>query len=139
MAKFLARLSERTDKLRKLLNKNREWKWVTEQENYFETIKRMLSEEPGLAHYAKDKDNIVTTDAIKTGLGITLSKTNRWGIKTDSIRKQIPKRQRKKLFNWRTRLNSSGVGLEKFRFYLYRKKLFLYTDHQPLESLIKQN
>ena len=30
-------------------------------------------------------------------------------------------------------------GLEKFRFYLYVKKVYLYTDHQALESLIKRN
>ena len=72
LAKFLPRLSERTDKLRKLLKKNTEWKWETEQQNDFETIKKMLTEEPPLAHYAKDKDNIVATDASKTGLGITL-------------------------------------------------------------------
>ena len=35
-------------------------------------IKQMLYERPCLAHYAKDKDNMVTTDASKTGLGITL-------------------------------------------------------------------
>ena len=32
----------------------------------------MLTEGPSLAHYAKDKDNMVTTDASNTGLGITL-------------------------------------------------------------------
>ena len=30
-------------------------------------------------------------------------------------------------------------GLEKFHFYLYGKKVFLYTDHQALEPLIKRN
>ena len=28
--------------------------------NDFEMLKKMLTEEPGLAHYAKDKDKIVT-------------------------------------------------------------------------------
>ena len=65
-------MSERTDRLRKLLKKNTEWRWKTEQQNDFETIKKMLTEEPALAHYAKDIDTIVTTDASKTGLGITL-------------------------------------------------------------------
>ena len=32
----------------------------------------MLTEGPCLAHYAKYKDNIVTTDAITTGPGITI-------------------------------------------------------------------
>ena len=30
-------------------------------------------------------------------------------------------------------------ALETFRFYLYGKKVFLYTDHQALEPLIKRN
>ena len=72
LAIFLPRLSERTDKLRKLLKKKTEWKRETEQQNDFEMIKKMPTEEPALAHYAKDKDNIVTTNASKTGLGITL-------------------------------------------------------------------
>ena len=29
--------------------------------------------------------------------------------------------------------------MEKFRFYLYGKKAYLYTDHQALELLIKRN
>ena len=70
-AKFLARLLERTDKLRKLLKKNSKWKWETDQQNDFETIKHMLTKEPALAHYAKGKDNIVTTDASKILLCIT--------------------------------------------------------------------
>ena len=38
----------------------------------FNKIKEMLTEEPCLAHYGKYRENIVTTDASKTGLGITL-------------------------------------------------------------------
>ena len=53
LAKFLPRLSERTDRLRKLLKKNTEWRWETEQKNDFET-KKILTEEPALAHYAKE-------------------------------------------------------------------------------------
>ena len=44
----------------------------------------MLTEEPALAHYAKDRDNIVTTDASKTGLGITL-----WQRQSDGELKPI--------------------------------------------------
>ena len=72
MAKFLPKLSEQTDRLRKLLKKNVPWKWGEEQQKDFGKIKRMSIEGPCLAHYAKDKDNIVTTVASTTGLGITL-------------------------------------------------------------------
>ena len=72
MAKFLPKLSERTDRLRKFLKKNETWNLGTEQDEDFGKIKQMLTEGPCLAHYANDKDNIVTTDASTTGLGITL-------------------------------------------------------------------
>ena len=72
MAKFLPKLSERTDKLRKLLKKKEPWNWGEEQQKDFGKINQMLTEGPCLADYAKDKENIVTTDASPTGLGITL-------------------------------------------------------------------
>ena len=72
MAKFLPKLSEQTDRLRKLLKENEPWIWGDEQQKDFKKIKQMLTEGPCLAHYAKDKDIIVTTDASTTGLVITL-------------------------------------------------------------------
>ena len=100
----------------------------------------MLTEEPALAHYAKDRDNIVTTDASKTGLGITL-----WQRQADGELKPIAFGSR--FLNDSEKNYSIGElellavvwGLEKFRFYLYGKKVFLYTDHQALEPLIKRN
>ena len=55
MAKYLPKLSERTDRLRKLLKKNESWNWGTEQEEDFGKTKQMLTEGPCLAHYAKVK------------------------------------------------------------------------------------
>ena len=58
-----------------------------------------------------------------------MAKTNSWGIETDSIRKQICKRQRKKLFNWRTRKLSSGVGIKETPFLSLRKKdIYIYRS-----------
>ena len=72
LANFLPKLSEKTDRLRKLLKKNEPSIWGEEQEKDFKQIEQMLTEKPCLAHYAEDKCNMVTTDASKTGLGITL-------------------------------------------------------------------
>ena len=82
--KFLPRLSERTSRLRQLLKEKTAWSGV-EQERDFTTIKERLSEEPELAHYAKDKDNVVTTDTSNTGLGITL-----WHKQFDGEMKPLP-------------------------------------------------
>ena len=51
LAKFLlprlSELSERTDRLRQLLNKNTEWNWGEDQDRDFTTIKKLLTEESG--------------------------------------------------------------------------------------------
>ena len=100
MAKFVPKLSERTDRLRKLLKKNEPWKWGPEQETYFNRIKQMLTEGPYLAHYAKDKDNMVTTDASKTGLGITSwQKQDDGNIKPIAYGSRYLNDTKKKLFN----------------------------------------
>ena len=113
-------MTERTEKLRKLLKKNTEWKWEREPQNDFEMIKKMLTEEPALAHYTKIKDNIVTTDASKTGLGITL-----WQKQADGELKPIAFGSRfltdseKNYSIGELELLAVVWGLEKIRFYLY--------------------
>ena len=58
--------------------------WKNEQD--FKQIKRMLTEKPCLGNYAKDKEHcLVTMDASKTGLGVTLAKTRQRRHKTDCI------------------------------------------------------
>ena len=139
-AKILPKLSEMTDRLRKLLKKNEPWIWGEEQKNDFNQIKQMLTEKPCLANYAKDKVNMVTTDASKTSLGITL-----WQKQDDGEMKPIAFSSRylndteKNYSIGELELLAVVWGLEKFRFYLYGKKVYLYTDHQALEPLIKRN
>ena len=138
--KISTKLSEQTDRLRKLLKKKRTMDMGTEKRDGFHRIKQMLTEGPCLAHYAKDKDNMVTTDASKTGLGITL-----WQKEDDG--NMTPIAYGSRYLNDTEKNYSIGElellavvwGLEKIRFHLYGKKVYLYTDHQALEPLIKRN
>ena len=56
---------KKTETLRRLLKKDSVWNWRKQQDEDFNKLKGMLTEEPCLAHYAKDRENIVTTDASK--------------------------------------------------------------------------
>ena len=59
----------------------------------------MLTEGPCLAHYTKDKENIVTTDASTTGLGITLwQKQDDGNPKPIAKPKKLLERYRKEIF-----------------------------------------
>ena len=55
LAKFLPKLSEKTDRLRKLLEKNGPWKWEKGQAEVVIQIKRMITEKPPWAFTQKIK------------------------------------------------------------------------------------
>ena len=100
----------------------------------------MLTKGPCLAHYAKDKDNMVTTDASKTGLGITLwQKQDDGNIKPIVYSGRYLNNTEKNYSIGEPELLEVVWGLEKFQFYLYGKNVYLYTDHQALEPLLKRN
>ena len=122
MAKYLPKLSEQTDRLRKLLKKNEQWKWGPEQETEFNRIKQMLTEGTCLAHYAKGKDNLVTTDAVTTGLGITLwQKQNDGNTKPIAYGSRYLNETEKKIFNRRIENIGSGVGIREIPISSLRK------------------
>ena len=100
----------------------------------------MLTEGPCLAHYAKGKYNIVTTDASTTGLGITIwQKQDNGNTKPIAYGSRYLNETEKKYSIGELELLAVVWGLEKFRLYLYGKKVHLYMDHQALEPLIKRN
>ena len=71
----------------------------------------------------------ITTDASTTGLGIKL-----WQKQDDGITKLVASGSRYlketgEKFNWRIGITGSGVGVKKFRFYLYGKKVYFYANH----------
>ena len=71
-AKFIPNLSEKTDNMRQLLMKGTKRIWTSDRNTDFNEIKQELTKLPCLATYNGNKENIVTTDASKTGLGIAL-------------------------------------------------------------------
>ena len=79
----------------------------------------MLTEGPCLAHYAKDRENIVSTDASTTGLGITLSEKQDNGItKLIAIGSRYLNETEKKHSICELELLAVVWGLEKFPLYL---------------------
>ena len=120
LAKFLPKLLEMTDRPQTLLKKIEPRLWGEEQENDFNQIKQMLTGKPCLAHYAKGKDNMVTTDASKTGLGITFwQKQDDGEIKPIAFGSRYLNDTEKNYSIGELELLAVVWGLEKFRFYLY--------------------
>ena len=106
----------------------------------FKTVKETLAELPCLAHYSPKRENIITTDASKHGLGAIL-----WQTEPDGNRKPIQYASRY-LNNAEKRYSTNELellavvwGLEHFRFYIYGKPVKLFSDHSALEPLLGRN
>ena len=128
-ANFMSNLSEKTDNMRQLLKKRTKWEWTTDRNSDFNKIKQELTSLPCLAHYNGNKENIVTTDACKTGLGIAL-----WQKQGNGELKLIAFASRylndaKKYSIGELELLAVVWGLERFSFHLYGKQVQLFSDH----------
>ena len=90
--------------------------------------------------FTETRENIITTDASKHGLGAIL-----WQTQPDGIRKPIQYASRylndaeKRYSTNELELLAVVWGLEHFRFYIYGKPVKLYSDHSALEPLLRRN
>ena len=82
--------------------------------------KKLITEKQCLAHFIRERDNIVTNDATRTGREIPLANTNRQHNPTNSIRHHTFEQRREELFNGRVRIIRSGMGIREISFQLIR-------------------
>ena len=72
LAKFMPHLSEMTEPLRRLEDKNVEFQWLDQHSIAMNTIRKFLTEAPVLLYYDMSKPVTVQCDAIQSGLGAVL-------------------------------------------------------------------
>ena len=72
LAKFLPGLSDETEVLKKLTEKDVKWCWLTTHEEAMAHIQRMISTAPLPAYYDVAQPITIQCDASKTGLGAAL-------------------------------------------------------------------
>ena len=96
--------------MRQLLKEGIKWEWTEERNADFSNLKKELTTQPCLAHCNGNKENIVTTDACNTGLGIAL-----WQRQHNAELKLFAYASRylndaEKIFHQRTRTISRSLG-----------------------------
>ena len=126
--------------MRQLLRKKPERNWTEREEVHFNDIQKMISDTPCLAHFARDRENIVTADKSRTGLGIALwQKQNDNTIQPIAFASRYLNDAQKNSSIRELNLLAAVWRLEKFRFHVYATVVFLNTNHQALEPLFKRS
>ncbi|XP_063628947.1 uncharacterized protein LOC134800377 [Cydia splendana] len=132
---FIPNLSNKTEPLRELLQKDIEWHWNERHENTWNVIKKCLSQKPVLQYYSMTKPIILSVDASKSGLGCVLLQDGLpvcYGSKALTKTEQRYAQIEKELY-------ACVHACEKFYGYIYgRTDITIETDHKPLLSIIKK-
>ena len=135
LAKVLPRLSDETEVLRRLLDKDAEWCWLPAHAKAVSRIKAMMITAPVLAYYNVKKPVTIQCDASQSGLGAALLQDgcpvaycSRAMTQTEQNYAQIEKE-----------LLAVVFACEKFNHYIYaRKNVAVESDHKPLETIFKK-
>ena len=72
LAKFLPKLSEVMEPIRRLTWKDTPWNWSSEQDQAFSNVQRLVTEAPVLRYYDPSLDPTIQCDASQSGLGAAI-------------------------------------------------------------------
>ena len=135
LSKFLPRLADHMEPIRRLTRQDTEFNWTEEQENAFREVKRLVTTAPVLRYYDPKAELEIQCDASKKGLGAALLQrgqpiayTSRALTETEQRYAQIEKEMLAIVFS-----------LEKFNQYTYGRHVKIQSDHKPLESILKKS
>jgi hypothetical protein len=134
LAKFLPKLSDICQPLRKLTQKDVAWNWDESHEAAVQQIKSLVTTGPVLRYFDKTKPLILQSDISEKGLGAALIQDGApiayascALTDTETRYAQIEKDLLAVIF-----------GLENFNLYTYGRPVHVQSDHKPLEIIIRK-
>lgn len=135
-AKFIPRLAEEVEPMRRLLRKDIPFEWDTAAQASFERVKTLLASHKVLHMFDPALPVTVATDASAYGLGAVLQQVD--GQKTLTIAfasRTLTNAERKYSASEREAL-ACVWACEKWHVYLWGRPFTLQTDHQALVALL---
>ncbi|KAL1378982.1 hypothetical protein pipiens_015233 [Culex pipiens pipiens] len=120
--------------LQRLLGMDVAWRWETDQQHAFESIKELLSTLPVLKFYDVNKENVLSVDCSSHSMGAVLMQDGHpiaYASKSLNPAQQNYPQIEKEAFAIR-------FGCQKFHSYIFGRPVKVETDHKPLESIFKK-
>ncbi|XP_054272581.1 anoctamin-4-like [Macrosteles quadrilineatus] len=136
LMKFIPNLAEVTAPLRILLKKGYQWVWSDVQKSAWDKIKSLISSNPVLVSYNKNRKTRVAADASSFGLGGVIEQfvDGKWKPITYASRSLSPTEMRY------AQIEKEALALtwacERFSQYVLGTEFELMTDHKPLVQVL---
>ena len=137
LSKFLPKLSDVCEPLRRLTKEGTEWCWESQQENAFQECKRLATSSPVLRYYDSTKPLTLQVDASEKSVGATLLQEGQ--PLYFAARALTPVESRYACIE--RECLAICYGCDKFYQYLAGKPeiTVVETDHKPLETIFKKS
>lgn len=134
LTRFLEKLADICEPLRQLPRKGTDWNWSEVPENAFTRIKKAATQALVSGYFDPAQETVLQCDASDTGHGATLLQNgqpvayaSRSLTDTERSYGQIGKE-----------LLAIVFGEEKFTQYTYGRKVYVESDHKPLEVIYRK-
>ena len=109
-----------------------EFNWNEECKKAFDKVKANITETPVLAHFDPNKQLVLQSDSITSGLGGTIMQDGR---PIEYASRALTSSEQ----NWaqiEKETLSVIFGLERFDQYTYGRKVVVHNDHHPLATIL---
>ncbi len=138
LGKFIPNLSEATAPLRKLLEKDVEWKIDSPQTEAFKCLKDLVTSSPTLKFFNPNLATRVACDASQQGLGAILEQCHGeiWYPVAYASRSLTPAESNYCSLERETL--AIVFACEKFHEYVYGREFGVISDHMPLKSIFNK-
>ena len=132
LSRFLPDLSDRLEPLRQLVKTNQAWNQTHDE--IFEDVKRLVTSSPVLAYYNPKEDLVIQCDSSGTGVGAALMQNDQpiayaSRASADAETRYAPIEKE---------MLAVVYSLERFHQYTYGRHTVVYSDHKPLEMILKK-
>ncbi len=134
LARFVPKLTDVFYPISQLTHQDVEWNWSKAQDEAFTEVKRLISNAPALAYFDPSKQLDIQCDASNRGLGAALLQDGRplayasRALSDAESRYAVIEKE----------MLAVVFSLEKWHQYTYGRKVTIYSDHKPLESISRK-
>lgn len=133
--KYLPSLSDRTKLLRSLIKNDTLFEWTPNHEKEWTAICKALGAAPLLAIFDPSKETKITCDASKDGLGAALLQRHQDNWRPVAYASRVLTQAEQRYAQIEKETLGITFGCEKFRQFVYGRKVIIETDHKPLVSI----
>ena len=134
LSKFLSKLSELCEPLRRLTHKDVEWSWSAVQEEAFQSIKHAVTSAPVLRCFNSAEPVEGQGDASSSGIGFVLMQNGQ----PVSYSSRALTASEKNYSQIEKELLAQVFGVERNHHFVYGRRVVLWSDHKPLETICKK-